>query len=65
MMGKNEVKYLFRSTCRKIGELLLVPIGFSKELSHKDSRDVRFLKNIVMMGKNDIKVLRHKDTIGN
>ena len=38
---------------------------FSKELAHKVNSDFVFWKNIVIMGKNDVKVLKHKDTIGN
>ena len=42
MMGKNDVKYLFQSTCRKIGELVLVSTRFSKELTYNGSRDIHF-----------------------
>ena len=56
MMSKNDVKYLFRSTCHEIDELVLVSIGFSKELLYKDNRDVRFLKIIVMMVKTTLNI---------
>ena len=39
---------------------------FLKELSHKSNYNVCFFeKNIVMMGKNDVKVVKHKGIIGN
>ena len=34
-MDKNDVKYLFQSTCRKIGEYVLISTGFPKDLPHK------------------------------
>ena len=46
MMGKNDFKYLFRSTCRKLGDLVLVLTGFPKELLHKDKLRRPFFKKI-------------------
>ena len=65
MIGTNDVKMFFRSTCRRIGESVLVLIGFSKELSYKSNCNIRFLKHIVIMGTNDVKVLKYKGTISN
>ena len=50
-MGRNDVKYLFWFTCQKIGESVLVSTEFSKKIRYD--------------GKNNVKVLRHKVTIGN
>ena len=43
-MGKNDVKYLFRFTYRKIGEYVFVLTEFSNALPHKDNCDVRLLE---------------------
>ena len=51
MMSKNNVKYLFRY------------VSENRQISTYFNRICE--KNIVMMGKNDIKVLKHKGTIGN
>ena len=56
-MGKNDAKYLFRSTCREIGELVLVSTEIPKELPYKDNHDIHFLKNIFMMDKIDVKYI--------
>ena len=32
--GKNNIKYFFQSMYQKIGELILISIGFTKEFSH-------------------------------
>ena len=41
-MGKNDVKYLFRSTCWEIAEQVLIETEFLKD-NHMDNRDVRLL----------------------
>ena len=50
MMCKNDVKYLFRFTCWKICEKVLVSIGFPKKSSYKGNLDICFYKkNVIMM----------------
>ena len=53
---QNDIKYLF-SQRAEIEELVLVLTGFLKELSDKINRDIRFMKNTVTIGKNDVKYL--------
>ena len=62
-MDKNDVKYLFRSMCRKIGELFRP--DFWKSYPIKIIATFVFWKNISKTGKNDIKVVKHKSIIGN